>query len=124
MCKKITVKGVLLAVSLASLMCAMFLLTTFEAYADQGSSPISGRLGASYDNKTGSVTAMVAGYCEGRVVTVGPVTWAVAEWEFSNLKAEDVAKKVCEGNYMLKKMTKSANNGKEIVADVLIVRAK
>jgi len=123
MCKKITVNGVLLSVLLSGAMCAMFLVTTLEAYADQSSSAISGRLGASYDNKTGSVTAMVAGYCEGRPVTVGPVTWAVAEWEFSNLKAEDVAKKVCEGNYALKKMTKSANNGKEIVADVLIVRS-
>jgi hypothetical protein len=91
-------------------------------YAASSVSTVSGRLGATYDNKTGNVTAMVAGYCEGKAVTVGPVTWAVTQEEFSNLKTEDVAKIVCGKDFTLKKVTKSANNGKELVADVLIMK--
>ncbi len=92
------------------------------AYAASSVSTVSGRLGATYDNKAGNVTAMVAGYCEGKAVTVGPVTWAATQEQFSNLKTEDVAKIVCGKDFTLKKVTKSANNGKELVADVLIVR--
>jgi hypothetical protein len=93
------------------------------AYADSSVSAVSGRLGAIYDNKTGNVTAMVAGYCEGKAVTLGPATWAVPQGQFSNLKAEDVAKVVCGKDCSLTKVTKSANNGKEIVADVLVMKS-
>jgi len=93
------------------------------AYADSSVSIVSGRLGATYDSKTGNVTAMVAGYCEGQAVTVGPVTWTVAQGQFSNIEAEDVAKFVCGKDFTLKKVTKSANNGKELVADVLIMKS-
>jgi hypothetical protein len=94
------------------------------AYADSSVSAVSGRLGAIYDNKTGNVTVMVAGYAEGKAVTLGPVTLNVAhQAEFSNLKAEDVAKFVCGKDFTLKKVTKSENNGKELVADVLIIKS-
>jgi hypothetical protein len=65
---------------------------------------------------------MIAGYCEGKAVTVGPVTWAVTQEQFSNIKTEDVAKIVCGKDFTLQKVTKSENSGKEIVADVLIVK--
>ena len=91
-------------------------------YAASSVSVVSGRLGATYDNTTGNVTAMVSGYCGGKAVTVGPVTWAVTQEQFSNLKTEDVAKVVCGTDCTLKTVTKSQNSDKEIVADVLIVK--
>jgi hypothetical protein len=57
-----------------------------------------------------------------KAVTVGPVTWAATQEQFSNLKTEDVAKIVCGKDFTFQKVTKSANNGKELVADVLIVK--
>ena len=92
------------------------------AYAASSVSTVSGRLGAIYDDKAGNVTAMVVGYCEGKAVTVGPVTWAATQEQFSNLRTEDVAKIVCGKDFTFKKVTKSANNGKELVADVLITK--
>lgn len=101
---------------------ALFLGSTLYVYADPATSTISGRLAATYDSKSGTVTAMVAGYCEGNPVTIGPSTWAASEKEFSSLKAEDVGKTLCGEGLALKKVTKSAHNGREIVADVIIVR--
>ena len=121
MCRKITINGVLLAGFLSGV---ILFLTMQEAYAAPSASAVSGRLGATYDSRTGAVTAMVSGYCEGKPVTVGPKTWAMAGSEFSRLKAEDIAMRLCAGEYSLKRITKSTNNGKEIVADIVIVRSK
>lgn len=93
-------------------------------YADSSSTTISGRLAAKYDSSNETVTAMVAGYCEGEPVTIGPSTWKIAGGEFSQMKAEDIGKTLCGKNLFLKKVTKSANNGKEIVADVVIEKPK
>ena len=101
---------------------ALFLGSALYVSAAQSTSTISGRLAATYDSKSGTITAMVAGYCEGNPVTLGPSTWAASEKEFSKLKAEDVGKTLCGDGLSLKKVTKSVNNGKEIVADVIIVR--
>jgi hypothetical protein len=117
MCKKSAVRLVFRVL----LLVAVFIGATL-AYADSSISVVSGRLGATYDNKTGNATAIVAGYCEGQAVTVGPVTWAVTQKQFSNLKTEDVAKIVCGKDFTLQKITKSENSGKAIVADVLLVK--
>jgi hypothetical protein len=101
---------------------ALFLGSALYVYAGQTSSTISGRLAATYDSSNGTVTAMVAGYCEGNPVTLGPSTWTVSEKEFSKLKAEDIGKTLCGDGLSLKKVTKSVHNGNEIVADVIIVR--
>jgi len=101
---------------------SLFFGSAFSVYAGQMSSTISGRLAATYDSRSGTVTAMVAGYSEGNPVTIGPSTWTASEKEFSNLKAEEVGKILCGDGLSLKKVTKSAHNGKEIVADVVIVR--
>ena len=119
MCKKSAVR-LLFMVSLLALV-SVFIGTTL-VYADSSLSTVSGRLGAAYDSETGNITAMVAGYREGKAVTVGPVTWSATPEQFSNLRTEDVAKIVCGKNFTLQKVTKSANNGKELVADVLIVQ--
>ena len=51
-------------------------------------------------------------------MTIGPATWAVSEKHFSNVNAEDVAKTLCGDSFAIKKVTKSVNNGREMVADV------
>ena len=106
---------------MVSLLVSIAVVVTM-AYADSSDSIVSGRLGAAYDSKTGSVTAMVSGYCNGNAVTVGPVTWAVTEEQFSSLKAEEVVKIVCGRDFTLQKVTKSEHSGQDIVADVLIVK--
>lgn len=118
MCKKTKVRLLFTALLLVVVSIGATLV-----YADSSGSAVSGRLGAICDNRTGNVTAMVAGYAEGKAVTLGPVTWTVAQGQFSNLTAEDVAKIVCGKDFTLKKVTKSANNGKELVADVLIMKS-
>jgi hypothetical protein len=117
MCKKSAVRLLFMVFLLVSISIGATL-----AYADSSVSIVSGRLGATYDNKSGNVTAILAGYCEGKAVTVGPVTWAVTQEEFSSLRTEDVAKIVCGNDFTLQKVTKSENSGKAIVADVLIVK--
>jgi hypothetical protein len=106
------------------LVIVLFLGLALPAYADQTSSTISGRLAATYDSGSGTVTAMVAGYSEGNPVTIGPSTWTASEKDFSKLRAEDIGKILCRDGLSLKKVTKSAHNGKEIVADVVIVKSE
>jgi hypothetical protein len=109
----------------AALLFLIISITLFFAatvYADPSTSAISGRLAANYDSKSGTVTAMVAGYCEGQPVIIGPVTWTVSEKDILNLNAEDIGKTVCGDRFSIKKVTKSVKNGKEMVADVVIVR--
>ena len=118
MCKKSAVRLLFIILLLVSISIGATL-----AYADSSVSIVSGRLGVTYDGKTGNVTAMIAGYCEGKAVTVGPVTWGVTQEQFFNLKTEDVAKIVCGKDFTLQTVTKSANNGKELVADVLIMKS-
>ena len=109
--------GVKLLIFIAILIAAM----TLSVYAAT-TSPISGRLAATYDNKTETVTAMVAGYCESQPVTIGPRTWTMTKRDFSHAKAEDIANILCGGDHNIRKVTKSSKSATEIVADVLIDR--
>jgi hypothetical protein len=104
----------------------LFILTAaFSAYAaDPSTSPISGRLAAIYDNKTGTVTAMVAGYCENQPVTIGPVTWTMTEQEFSHADAEHIAQTICGKDHSLRKVVKSSRNSRDMIAEVIIDRTK
>jgi hypothetical protein len=116
MCKETKVRLLFMVLLLVA-----FSIGATLACADSSVSAVSGRLGATYDAKSGKVTAMVAGYCEGKAVTLGPVTWAMTEDQFSNLKADKVAKAVCGEDCTLQRITKSANNGKKMVADIVII---
>jgi len=95
---------------------------TFEALGGSLSSEISGRMAVTYDKETGVATGMVAGYSQGDPVTIGPSTFPVGEGEFSGMKAEDAAKSICGNEFSIRRVTKSKNNGKEMVADVVLVR--
>ena len=118
MCKKSKVRLLFVV-----LLFVVVSIGTTLGYADSSVSTISGRLGATYNTKNGNVTAMIAGYCEGKAVTLGPVTWVLDQDQFSNLKAEEIARVVCGKDFTVKKITKSASTGKEIVADVLVMKS-
>jgi hypothetical protein len=110
---------------LISLMCILLSLTISSgAFGGSSSSEISGRMAVNYDQATGTATGMVAGYCQGEPVTMGPATLKINQREFTNIKAEDIGKSICGDGYSIRRVTKSNNNGKDIVADVVLVRNK
>jgi hypothetical protein len=110
---------------LISLMCILLSLTISSgAFGGSSSSEISGRMAVNYDQATGTATGMVAGYCQGEPVTIGPATLKMNQKEFSNTKAEDIGKSICGDGYSIRRVTKSNNNGKEMVADIVLVRNK
>jgi hypothetical protein len=92
--------------------------TTLSVYAD--SSTMVGTLSAMLDSQNGTVTAMFVGYCGGEPVIIGPSTWTADAKDFSNASAEDIGNKLCGNNHTLKRVTKSTNTGKEMVAEVVI----
>ena len=81
---------------------------------------MTGTLSAMLDSQNGTVTAMFVGYTNGEPVIIGPTTWASSESEFSDSSAEDIGNKLCGNNHTLKRVTKSTNTGKEVVAEVII----
>jgi hypothetical protein len=100
------------------------LTITSGAFGGSSSSEISGRMAVTYNQGNGTATGMVAGYCQGEPVTIGPATLKMNQKEFSNIKAEDIGKSICGDGYSISRVTKSNNNGKEMVADVVLVRNK
>jgi hypothetical protein len=105
------------------LMCILLSLAiTSGAFGGSSSSDISGRMAVNYDQKTGTATGMVAGYCQGEPVTIGPATLKMNQKEFSNTRVEDIGKSICGDDYSIRRVTRSSNNGKEMVADVVLMR--
>ena len=110
-------------VMLVILMCVMLSLTiTSGAFGGSSSSVISGRMAINFDQETGTATGMVAGYCQGEPVTIGPTTLKMNQKEFSNITAEDMGRSICGDRYSIRRVTRSTNNGKEMVAEVVLVR--
>lgn len=91
------------------------------AYAGQNEKAMVGTLSATMDNQTKTVTAMFVGYCEGEPVIIGPSTWTASSEEFSSASAEEIGNKLCGRDNSVKKVTKSTNTGKEIVAEIVVV---
>jgi hypothetical protein len=110
---------------LISLMCILLSLTIASgAFGGASSNEISGRMAVTYNEEKGTATGMVAGYCQGEPVTIGPATVKMNQKEFSNTKVEDIGKNICGDDYSIKRVTRSSNNGKEMVADIVLVRNK
>lgn len=80
----------------------------------------SGTLSAVLDEQNGTVTAMFVGYSEGNPVIIGPTTWESSSQDFSNATAEEIGSKLCGKEHNIKKVTRSTNTGKEVVAEVVI----
>jgi hypothetical protein len=105
--------GLLLMVCLA--------VIAVTAYAGQNEKAMVGTLSATLDNQNKTVTAMFVGYCEGEPVIIGPSTWTTSSEEFSGASAEEIGNKLCGKDSSVRKVTKSTNTGKEIVAEMVVV---
>jgi hypothetical protein len=104
---------------LMSLIVAMFSLAVCSTvYAET----IMGRFVSVYDNQTGKATTVLSGYCLNDPVVIGPSTNKMSEKKFTSCTKDNIADNFLEKDITLKRVTKFANSGKEIVADVVIDR--
>jgi hypothetical protein len=85
---------------------------------------IMGRFISVYDSNTSSATTVLAGYCEDDPVVIGPSISKISNEKFTSCTKDDIDDNFLEKDITLKRVTKFANNGKEIVADVVIDRCK
>jgi len=99
-----------------------FALTCTAAYAEQSS--ISGTLSAKLDENSGTLTAMFVGYCQGDPVMIGPMTWKSDTREFTRASLDEIGDKLCGSNNSIKKVTRTVNTGKEIVAEIIVTSEK
>ena len=99
----------------------LLMATAFSVSAEQNEKAMVGTLSATIDRQSNTVTAMFVGYCEGEPVVIGPSTWASTGEEFSDASAETIGNKLCGTNNSVKKVTKSTNTGKDMVAEIVIV---
>jgi hypothetical protein len=120
MLNKIRTKVLLLVILLISVV----LISTSNLCAQPAGKNVSGTLSAQLDSKDGTVTAMFVGYTEGSPVVVGPYSWDISREEFSRATARDIGKKLFGPDCNIKKVTKSTNSGKEIVANVVVENPK
>jgi uncharacterized protein YebE (UPF0316 family) len=96
----------------------IFIVTLSSVYAED----ISARLVSLFDGKNGKATTMLVGYCKDSPVVIGPGSVAISQKEFSACTSDDVSDIIPEKNLAVKKVTKFSNNGKEIVAEVVLTR--
>jgi len=81
---------------------------------------ISGRLVSTLDNRSGKATVLFAGYCKDEPVIIGPSTKIITARNFANCTKENIGKVLLGKDAVIKRVTKFNNNGKEIMAEVLI----
>jgi hypothetical protein len=103
------------------LLMACLAIIAVTAYAGQNEKAVVGTLSATMDNQNKTVTAMFVGYCEGEPVIIGPSTWTTSSEEFAGASAEEIGNKLCGKDNSVRKVTKSTNTGKEIVAEIVVV---
>jgi hypothetical protein len=106
--------------TLMSIFCILmiFSVALSSVYAED----ISARLVSLFDGKNGKATTMLVGYCKDSPVVIGPGSVAISQKEFSACTSDDVTDIIPEKNLAVKKVTKFSNNGKEIVAEVVLSR--
>lgn len=81
---------------------------------------ISGRLVSTLDSHSGKATTFFAGYSENEPVVIGPSTETITAQNFANCTKENIGKVLLGKDAVVKRVTKFNNNGKEIMADILI----
>jgi hypothetical protein len=106
------------------LLITMILVSTSSLYAQPAGKSVSGTISAQLDKEKGTVTAMFVGYTEGSPVVVGPYSWDISQEQFSKITAIDIGKKLFGPDCNIKRVTKSTNSGKEIVANVVVENPK
>jgi hypothetical protein len=65
---------------------------------------------------------MFVGYTEDPPVVVGPYSWDITQKQFSKTTAIDIGKRLFGPDCNIKRVTKSTNSGKEIIANVVVGR--
>ena len=81
---------------------------------------ISGRLVSTLDSQSEKATVLFAGYCKDDPVIIGPSTKKITAKDFAQCTKEDVGKVLLGKDAVVKQVTKFKNNGREIVAELLI----
>jgi hypothetical protein len=95
----------------------LLLLGTFSSgYAEM----ISGRLVSTLNSHSGKATTLFAGYAENEPVIIGPSTRTITAQNFANCTKETLGKVLLGKDAVIKRVTRFSNNGREIMADILI----
>ena len=81
---------------------------------------INGRLVSVYNDHTGEATTFIAGYCQGSPVVIGPKTKQLFRNVFSTCTEKNMDSILIGEGFIIKRVTKFSNNGKEIVAEVIL----
>jgi hypothetical protein len=81
---------------------------------------ISGRLVSTLDSHSGKATVLFAGYCKDEPVIIGPSTKTITAQNFANCTRENIGTLLLGKDAVIKRVTKFNNNGREIMADILI----
>jgi hypothetical protein len=106
------------------LLVPVILILASSLYAQPVGKSVSGTLTAQLDREKGTVTAMFVGYTEGSPIVVGPYSWEITQEQFSKATARDIGKRLFGPDCNIKRVTKSTNSGKEIVANVVVENPK
>jgi len=99
---------------------SLSLILIFGAFSDGYAETISGRLVSTLDSQSGKATVLFAGYCKDKPVIIGPYTKTISMEDFANCTKENIATALLGKEAVIKKVSKFNNNGKEIIAEVLI----
>lgn len=83
---------------------------------------ISGRLVSTLDSHSGKATVLFAGYCEDKPTILGPYTKTMSEQQFANCTKDNIGTELLGENAVIKQVSKFKNNGREIMAEILIER--
>jgi hypothetical protein len=81
---------------------------------------ISGRLVSTLDSHSGKATVLFAGYCKAEPVIIGPSAKTITAQDFANCTKENIGKVLLGKDAVIKQVTKFKNDGREIMAEVLI----
>jgi hypothetical protein len=81
---------------------------------------ISGRLVSTLDSPSGRATVFFAGYCKDEPVIIGPYTKTISDQSFANCTKENIGTEFLEKDAVIKQVSKFKNNGREIMAEILI----
>lgn len=83
---------------------------------------ISGRLVSTFDSQNGEATIFFAGYCKDEPVVIGPSKRAATAQFFASCTKDNMGQMFSEEKAVIKKVTKFSNNGRQIVAEVVMER--
>ena len=105
-------------VSLLTILIVVVLLSSSAGYAET----ISGRLVSTFDVQTGKATIFFAGYSKDQPVVIGPSTKIETAQSFTACTRDNIGQLFAAQNIIIKRVTKFRNNGREIMAEIVMER--